>query len=346
MLSRLLAASLIASTTLLPLTMATAAPTHQSREMSFEQYVDQLKQQAIAKGFSEQLVESSFANVTYHKRAVKADRSQPEKVETLETYIPKRVSEYRVKKAKEMMKKYRKELTAVGKQYGVQPRFIVALWGLESSFGSFTGKFNVVSALATLAYDGRRETFFKNQLFDALTILEQGHISIDDMQGSWAGAMGHNQFMPSSFLAYAADGDGDGKKDIWNNTSDVFASIANYLKTVGWNDEITWARQVKLPENFDYSLAIPQRTGGRKKWLAHWQRTEKSLSEWQQLGVRKYNGGDLPKVDIKAAMVFPDGERGRAYLAYDNYKVLMHWNLSYYFVTSVGHLADRIKFDK
>ncbi|WOH38805.1 lytic murein transglycosylase [Thalassotalea fonticola] len=342
-----LAAFIFASSTFLSISSSApvAAEPH-PESTSFESYVEQLKQQALTKGFSAELVEQSFANVVYHKRAVKADNNQPENVETLETYLPKRVSDWKVNKARDMLKKHKTELTKIGKQFGVQPRFIVSLWALESNFGKITGNFSVVSALATMAYDGRRESFFKSQLFDALTILEQGHIALADMKGSWAGAMGHNQFMPSSFLAYAADGDGDGKKDIWNNTSDVFASIANYLNKVGWNSEITWARQVKLPEDFDYKLAIPQNTGGRKPWLKQWGLTEMKLSGWQAAGVRKFNGNDLPQVDITAALVFPDGEEGRAYLAYDNYKSLMHWNLSYYFVTSVGHLADRIKFDQ
>lgn len=324
---------------------AQAAPqSHQESSINFDTYIAQLKTEALEKGFSEQLVEQSFANVSYHKRAVKADRNQPENVETLETYLPKRVPDWKVNKARELLNKHHQELTAIGKQYGVQPRFIVSLWGLESNFGKITGNFNVISALSTMAYEGRREAFFKGQLFDALTIIQQGHISIEDMKGSWAGAMGHNQFMPSSFLSYAADGDGDGKKDIWNNTSDVFASIANYLSQVGWDDNLTWARQVQLPQNFDYTLAIPQRTGGRKPWLKQWSKTEKSLADWQAIGVRRFDGSDLPKVDINAALIFPDGPQGRAYLAYDNYKSLMHWNLSYYFVTSVGHLADRMKF--
>ncbi|MCW8833945.1 MAG: lytic murein transglycosylase, partial [Colwellia sp.] len=189
-----------------------------------------------------------------------------------------------------------------------------------------------------------REAFFKKQLWAALTILDEGHIKIDNMKGSWAGAMGQNQFMPTSFLAYAVDGNGDGKKDIWQNQVDIFASMANYLKKEGWNDELTWGRQVKLPQNFDNSLAIPKNTGSRKKWLKAWSTSEKTLAEWQALGVRRTDGTNLPNVDIKAALVFPDDENGRAYLAYDNYKSLMHWNLSYYFVSSVGHLSDRIKF--
>ncbi|MBO9491448.1 lytic murein transglycosylase [Endozoicomonas sp. G2_1] len=315
-----------------------------SDKPSFEQYIEQIKQEALSKGFSQQLLDSSFAKVKYHKRAVVADRNQPEKVETLDTYLPKRVPKWKVNRARKLYKQHRQLLTEVGEKYGVQPRFIVALWGLETNFGKIMGNYNVVSALSTLAYEGRREAFFKKQLFAALTILDQGHIQIDQMKGSWAGAMGQNQFMPTSFLSYAVDGDGDGKKDIWGNQADVFASMANYLKSEGWNDDLTWGRQVKLPADFDTDLAIPKNTGSRKNWLKAWANTEKTLAQWQALGVRRTDGSNLPQVDIKAALVFPDDANGRAYLAYDNYKSLMHWNLSYYFVSSVGHLSDQIKY--
>jgi len=316
----------------------------QPTEEGFKQYINTLKVEALAQGFQQSFIDSSFANVEFHQRAVNADRSQPETVETLDTYLPKRVPDWKVDKARAMYKKHQLLLTAVAKEYKVQPRFIVALWGLETNFGRIMGNYNVISALSTMAYEGRREAFFKKQLWAALTILEQGHIKIEDMKGSWAGAMGQNQFMPTSFNAYAVDSDGDGKKDIWNNQADVFSSMANYLQKEGWNNQITWGRQVQLPVNFDISLAIPKNTGSRKKWLKAWSKREKKLSQWQALGIRRSDGTDLPKVDIKAALIFPDDENGRVYLAYDNYKSLMHWNLSYYFVSSVGHLSDRIKF--
>jgi membrane-bound lytic murein transglycosylase B len=313
-------------------------------EEGFAKYVVKLKAEAIAKGFSEALVNDAFAKATFHKRAVKADRSQPENVETLDTYLPKRVPKWKVDQARALYKEHRVLLNQIGETYQVQPRFIVALWGLETNFGKFTGGYNVISALSTLAYEGRRETFFKKQLVAALTILDEGHISSKNMKGSWAGAMGQNQFMPTSFLGYAVDGDGDGKKDIWQNQADIFSSMANYLQKEGWNDELTWGRQVKLPKGFDFTLAIPKNTGSRKNWLKAWSKTERPLAQWQALGVRRTDGTNLPNVDIKAALVFPDDKNGRAYLAYDNYKSLMHWNLSYYFVSSVGHLSDRIKF--
>ncbi len=313
-------------------------------QAGFEQYIVKLKQEALTKGYEQALIDESFANATFHQRAVKADRSQPEKVETLDTYLPKRLPDWKIKRARAMYKKHQVLLNKIAADYGVQPRFIVALWGLETNFGKIVGNYNVISALSTLAYEGRREAFFKKQLWAALNILKEGHIDSANMKGSWAGAMGQNQFMPTSFLAYAVDGDGDGKKDIWRNEADVFASMANYLKNEGWNDALTWGRQVKLPSGFDTSLAIPQNTGGRKNWLKAWARSEKTLAQWQALGIRRTDGSDLPKVDVKATLVFPDGVKGRAYLAYNNYKSLMHWNLSYYFVSSVGHLSDHIKY--
>jgi len=339
--SQIIFAGTVFIITLLPFENVQAKELNQE---GFNQYVVELKEEALAQGFEQTLIETSFAKVKFHQRAVSADRKQPEKVETLEAYLPKRVPSWKVKKARVLFKEHKEMLTTIGNAYSVQPRFIVALWGLETNFGKFTGGYNVISALSTLAYEGRREVFFKKQLWAALTILAQGHISIDDMKGSWAGAMGQNQFMPTSFLAYAVDGDGDGKIDIWQNQVDIFASMANYLHKEGWDDELTWGRQVKLPDNFDTSLAIPKNTGSRKKWLKAWANTEKTLTQWQALGIRRTDGTNLPKVDIKAALVFPDSEKGRAYLAYDNYKSLMHWNLSYYFVSSVGYLSDRIKF--
>ena len=320
------------------------AQSNELTEQGFNTFVTEFKEESLNKGFDAKLLDRSFANVKFHKRAVKADRNQPETVETLDTYLPKRVPQWKVDKARSLYKKHKLLLTKIGNEYGVQPRFIVALWGLETNFGKFTGGYNVLSALSTLAYEGRRRDFFKKQLWAALTILDEGHIPLNKFKGSWAGAMGQNQYMPTSFLAYAVDGDGDGKKDIWTNSADIFSSMANYLKKEGWDDELTWGRQVKLSEDFNTKLAIPKNTGRRKNWLKAWKEREKTLHQWQELGVRRADGTDLPKVDVTAALVFPDDENGRAYLAYNNYKSLMHWNLSYYFVSSVGHLSDRIKF--
>jgi membrane-bound lytic murein transglycosylase B len=308
----------------------------------FAKYSKQLKKEALARGYDKKLVEQVFAGLKFHAKVVVADKGQPEFVETLDTYLPKRVNKQRIDMARKMYKTHQAELLQVEKKYGVPARFVVALWGLESAFGRITGNYSVPSALATLAYEGRREAFFKDEFFLALDILAEGHISLKDMKGSWAGAMGHTQFMPSSFMKYAQDGDGDGHKDIWTNRSDAFASIANYLKTEGWQQGVTWGRQVKLPDNFDFSLVIPKGSKDRAQWLAWWAKSERTLSDWRKLGLTNIDGSALPAANLKAALVMPDDKEGRAYLAYHNYKTLMHWNRSYYFVSSVGYLADEI----
>lgn len=299
-------------------------------EPGFDNYVEQLKVEAAEQGISQQTIDAAFANTQFYPRAVKADKQQPEFKLTLDTYLPRAVPAWKVQQARALYKKHYPLLKEIEKKYQVQPRFVIALWGVESNFGKFTGNYNVVSALSTMSFEGRREAFFKKELMNALSILEQQHISPAEMKGSWAGAMGQVQFMPSSFLAYAQDFDGDGHRDIWNSTADALASAANYLAQSGWSNDLTWGRQVKLPENFD-----PELFG-----LS----TSKPLSEWQALGVRRYDGTDLPTRDIRASLVQPDDAHGRVYLAYDNYRVLMKWNRSHYFVAAVGTLADRISY--
>ncbi|MDO6710929.1 lytic murein transglycosylase [Aliiglaciecola sp. 2_MG-2023] len=307
-------------------------PLHaQKNEKDYAGYVEQLKSEAISEGFDAQFVNQAFADITLYKRAIKADKNQPESKITLDKYLRTRVPDWKVQQAIDLYRKHQQILNKIGKEYGVQPRFIVALWGNESNFGKIMGNYSVISALSTLAYEGRRESFFKKQLFAALTILQQGHIQKQQFVGSWAGAMGQSQFIPSSFLTYAVDYDKDGKKDIWGNPADVFASIANYLSKEGWDDSITWGRQVRIPKGFDLALA-----GLTKSKM-------QSLSAWQALGVRRYDGSDLPKVDLQASLIMPDDENGRIYLVYSNFHTLMRWNRSTYFGSAVSYLADRIK---
>lgn len=299
----------------------------------FDQYINGLKQEAREKGISERTIEEAFKKVSYKKKAVKADRNQPEKKLTLDEYIPRAVPDWKVKQAKSLYQKHYSDLKRIGEQYSVQPRFIVALWGVESNFGRLTGGYNVIDALSTLAFEGRREAFFRKETMAALTILDEGHITVNNMKGSWAGAMGQCQFMPSSFIHFAQDGNGDGVKDIWKNTQDVFASAANYLKESGWDDDYTWGRQVTVPKGISLSLT------GRGKDKA------KTLQQWNDLGIRRLNGNKLPVLDedINAWLIMPDDENGRAYLIYNNYQVLMKWNRSYYFGLAVSHLADKLK---
>jgi len=323
-----------------------SSPVMAKTQAEFQDYLANLKQEAIAKGYEAKLIDDAFATATYKEKVVSADKNQPEVKETLETYLPKRVPQWKIDRARKLYAENKEVLEKVAKEFGVQARFIVALWGLESNFGTIQGGHNVISSLVTLAFDGRRETMYKKQLWAALDILKSGHITLDKFKGSWAGAMGQTQFMPTSFNAYAVDYNNDGRKDIWTTKEDAFASIANYLKQEGWNDSLTWGRQVKLPENFDSKYVLVRGTKTRKQWLEFWNDSERSLAEWQALGVRRADGSDLPNVDVRAALVMPDDINGRMYLAYDNYKVFMHWNRSYYFATSVGYLSDRIGYPK
>jgi membrane-bound lytic murein transglycosylase B len=298
---------------------------------SFEEYLGNLKLQAIEQGYTTEFVDQVFVGVSYREKTVTADKNQPETKLTLDKYLATRVPDWKVKKAVDLMARHKVLLDKVEQQFGVQKRFIVALWGNESNFGNIMGKHSVINSLVTLAYEGRREALFKNQLFAALKILHQGHVKIENFVGSWAGAMGQSQFMPTSFLDYAIDFDNDGRKDIWNNTADVFASIANFLKKEGWSSDITWGRQVSLLDNFDFSLA------GLKS------SNKRLLADWQKSGVRRYDGQDLPNVEIMASLINPDGKDGRIYLVYENFHTLMKWNRSSYFGVSVSYLSDRIK---
>lgn len=302
----------------------------ESAKPSFEQYLQGVRQQALDEGVSAALLDKAMPTITFQKRSVKADKNQPEKKLTLDSYLPRAVPDWKISQGRALYKKHKALLDEIAKAYQVQPRFIVALWGIETNYGKFTGNYSVLSALATLAYDGRREALFRSELLAALKILDQGHIPLAKFKGSWAGAMGQTQFMPSSFLAYAQDYDKDGHKDIWTNQADIFASIANYLKQSGWDNERTWGRQVKITRPI-----AEDATGLTLK---------APLSQWHKKGVTRYNGHVLPKVAIEASLVMPDGPKGRLYLAYDNYHVLMKWNRSTYFVSAVGFLSDRIKY--
>ncbi|MDO6705713.1 lytic transglycosylase domain-containing protein [Photobacterium sp. 1_MG-2023] len=302
-----------------------------SADEGFDDYIIGLKQEARSKGIDDSILEEAFAGVQFIERAVTADKNQPEKKLTLDEYLPKAVPQWKIDQANRYYRQHKQALERIGRQYGVQPRFIVALWGVESNFGKLTGSYNVIEALSTLAYEGRREAFFRDQVMAALTILQQGHIHAAEMKGSWAGAMGQPQFMPTSYLTFAVDGNGDGKADIWKSEPDVFASAANYLSKSGWNDTYTWGRQVTIPDSLSDSLKGVELQKG------------KTLSEWQALGVRRLNGAALPKVDIQAWLVQPDDNHGRAYLVYGNYQTLLKWNRSHYFALAVSTLADSIR---
>ncbi|MCC7049189.1 MAG: lytic murein transglycosylase [Alphaproteobacteria bacterium] len=293
----------------------------------FDSWLKDLRQDARGKGISQRTIDDSLAGLQPIDRVLELDRKQPEFTLTFRDYLARVVNDARVEKGRKLLDENRALLEQVSRNYGVQQRFIVALWGIESDFGRLTGGFPVIAALATLAYDGRRSTFFRQELMNALRIIDQGHINVRSMTGSWAGAMGQSQFMPSSFLSFAVDYDGDGKRDIWTSLPDVFGSIANYLSKSGWNEEQTWGRPVSLPPGFPNDEATLS--------------VKKTLGEWNARGVRKMDGSPLPARDLMASVIKPgDGED--AFLAYENYRVIMKWNRSQFFATAVGTLSDRL----
>jgi membrane-bound lytic murein transglycosylase B len=310
---------------------------------SFDAWLNGVREEGLKRGISKATLDSALTGLTPIERVIKLDRRQPEFVQTFRQYIDKRVNSWRIETGRERYTTHAALLKEVGKRFGVQPRFIVALWGIETNFGRHTGGFSVVRALATLAFDGRRSAYFRKELFNALTIIDQGHVSASDMKGSWAGAMGQSQFMPSSFLSYAVDYDGDGRRDIWGTTADVFASAANYLAKSGWLDDQTWGREVKLPDGFATRIDefMPKSRPRGCRALSKLS-VEKKLSEWQALGVRRVDGSALPARDLEASLVVPDGPGGPAYLVYRNFRTTLRWNCSVSFAAAVGILADRI----
>jgi peptidoglycan lytic transglycosylase B len=294
----------------------------------FHAWLDGVQKEARAGGISDGTLAVAFANLQPLPRVIELDRQQPEFTLTFEEYLARVVSEQRVEKGRRLMQEHAALLQSVARRYGVEPRFVVALWGVESDFGRLAGDFNVVAALATLAYDGRRSAFFRKELLDALRIVDQGNVSVAAMTGSWAGAMGQNQFMPSSFLTYAVDFDGDGRRDIWSSEPDVFASISNYLVREGWKPGESWGLLVRLPPAFDGTMiAMDQR---------------KTAAEWRRLGVSEPDGSPLPDMQSTGSLTQPGGPGGAVYLVYDNYRTILRWNRSLYFATAVGLLADNL----
>lgn len=309
------------------LSLALPAAHADSSGDGFRQCVDRLKHQAIEAGVSEQTASTVLAEVEHLDRVIELDRRQPEFTTTFADYLNRRVNDDRVGKGRELLQEHQDLLTRVTRETGVPAPYLVAFWGLETNFGAYFGKMPVPSSLATLACDPRRSSFFTQQLTAALRIIDEGAITPAQMEGSWAGAMGHVQFMPTVFLRHAVDGDGDGKRDLWNSLPDAMMSAGNFLQDLGWDPDYRWGREVLLPANFDYALADGRRLG---------------LAEWNRLGVTDAFGNPLADEPIQAALVVPSGHRGPAFLAYHNFNVIMGWNRSEFYAIAVGHLADRI----
>ena len=294
----------------------------------FDQCLKGLQLQATSQGISAATAQEVIPRLEYQQRVIELDRSQPEFTQSFADYFNKRVSQHRIDKGRELYTEHRDFLAELTRRYGVPGQYLVSFWGLETNFGSYLGKMPTLDSLATLACDPRRSEFFTTEFMLALELLERENLSTADMQGSWAGAVGHTQFMPSNYLRYAIDGDGDGKIDLWRSKRDALASAANFLNQLGWQTQQRWGREVKLPADFDYSQA-PQKH---------------ALEQWRALGLRRANGGPLPVVaGMEAQLVIPSSHRGPVFLVYDNFEVIMRWNRSTSYALSVGHLADRIK---
>jgi membrane-bound lytic murein transglycosylase B len=297
-------------------------------DKDFADWLVRLRAQAKSQGVSDETLDSALTGLKPIQRVIDLDRRQPEFILDFQNYLETRVTKKRIRQGRMMLSRHRDILEKVKQRYGVQPRFLVAIWGLETSYGNHLGNFPVIGALATLAYDARRSDFFRSQLLNALIILDQGHIRIQDMKGSWAGAMGQVQFMPSTFSQFAVDADGDGRKDIWHNLDDAFYSAANFLVGYGWQSGKTWGMEVQLPSDFRREMA-----GLDKK---------KPLTVWQAMGIRGIDGKDLPSENITASVVLPSANTKPAFLVFQNYRSIMRWNNSHSYALSVCRLADLI----
>lgn len=319
-----LAAALIAGF----LTMAPAAAS-----ASFDQWVKELWPEAREKGVSAETFQEAFAGVRPDPEVIELANHQPEFVRPVSDYIDSAVSDSRIEEGREMLARYEGVLDAIEARYGVSRHVVVAIWGLESSYGAVLENKNVVRpvvrSLATLAYEGgRRSGFGREQLLAALTILERGDITPDRMYGSWAGAMGHTQFIPTTYNDYAVDFDGTGRRDIWNSIPDALGSAAAYLSARGWRSGQTWGYEVSLPEGFDFSLADGD--------------TRRSIAEWKRLGVTRVRGQSFPRPDDQAHMILPAGADGPAFLALPNFRTILAYNNADSYALAIGHLADRL----
>jgi membrane-bound lytic murein transglycosylase B len=317
---------------------APATPVEAERP-PFAEWLEGMRADALAHGISPATVNAAFRGLEPLPVVIQRDRAQAEFKETLDTYLQRRITPALVRDTRAALEKHRVLLGRVSDAYGVPPPIIVSIWALESSLGRFSGVRPVIAALATLAWEGRRAAFFRTQLLDALTIVDQGHIELAQLRGSWAGAMGQVQFMPSSFLKFAQDFDGDGRKDIWRSLPDVFASIAFYLQSHGWTPGRHWGREVQVPaaQAGAVRAAAVLRTQG---CFAERQMSQPlALDRWRELGVRLAGGGALPQVDVDASLLVAGR---RAFLLYGNYETLLRYNCAHAYALGVATLSDRV----
>jgi membrane-bound lytic murein transglycosylase B len=306
----------------------------------FEDWLQALMAEARQRGYSDALIEQALAGIEPLPRVIQNDRTQAELVVGFDRYYRSRVNTQVVRQGRDLARQHRSVLTRIEAEYDVQRRFLLAIWGMETRYGRVMGNTPIFQALATLAWEPRRAAFFRGELFDALTMVSKGYIDTRSMTGSWAGAMGHPQFMPSSYLKFAEDFDRDGRRDIWRSTPDALASIANYLEEWGWDDDLTWGREVDVTPAVRARVEkeVPKRTEG---CFAMRNMTERiPLKEWQRLGVRTVNGRALPRADVDAGLVTTDR---RTFLVYENYDAILRYNCAHYYALTVALLADQLR---
>lgn len=311
------------------LTLAAAPLQAHADADEFAAWLQGVRKEALARGISPATLDRVLTGLTPIPSVQDLDQWQPEFVEPFLDYLERRVTASRIEEGRKQLQQQQQALLSeIHSRYGIPPHILVALWGLETNYGSHLGDYPVPAALATLAFDARRSQFFREQLFAALAILDAGHVSPEAMKGSWAGAMGHLQFMPSTFVAYAVDADGDGRKDVWRSLPDAFASAANYLRQLGWRGEERWGQEVRLPAGFDWELAR--------------QGVTKPVEAWSALGVTQADGSPLPRSELPGAILAPQGHKGPVFLVYPNFNHLLSWNRSNHYALAVAHLSDRL----
>ena len=300
----------------------------QAAEVEFEQCTRGLKDRALASGISEPTVTLAFADVQRLERVINLDRSQPEFTITFADYYSRRVTSSMIANGRDLLRQKRQLLDAVTAATGVPGHYIVAFWGLETRFGGYLGKVPVMDALVTLACDGRRTDYFGGELIAVLTLVDNGDVNTDELVGSWAGAVGQMQFMPSAYLEHAVDGDGDGARNLWRSVADAMFSAGEFLSHLGWQKGYRWGREVLLPADFEYLNGSSDES--------------RSVSEWAGLGVMNANGEPLMQASIAGRLLLPGGRNGPVFLIYDNFDVIMGWNRAEFYALSVGLFADQI----
>jgi membrane-bound lytic murein transglycosylase B len=308
--------------------------------LPFSQWLVEFRREALDRKISAATLDIALANLVPSQRVIDLDRNQPDVKASYYAYMHKRLTASKISSAQSAFQDNKSQLMSAQSAHGVPAQVIVGIWGMETNFGSFTGNMPVIQSLASLAYDGRRSAMFREELFAALTILDKGHASLDQMRGSWAGAFGQAQFMPSSYLRYAVDGDGSGNRDIWKSLPDVFGSIGNYLKQAGWDDAYDWGLPVTVPAGFDPATVADAVEPERCKPALRKHSVAKPISEWKRLGFVPNGSKNWPEIESIATLVQPDGPDGPAFLTLPNYRTILNYNCSNYYALSVLLLAD------